>query len=101
MKVTLVPEADEELVAAARWYEDRGRGLGERFVSEVSAALRDIEDAPTRYPRMRYRAPREIRRRVLHHFPYVIVYELRESECRVAAIAHTSRRPMYWRSRLK
>jgi plasmid stabilization system protein ParE len=101
VKVRLVPEADEELVAAARWYEDRGRGLGERFISEVSQALRDIEHAPTRYPRMRYRTSREIRRRVLHHFPYVIVYEVRESECRVAAIAHAARRPMYWRSRLE
>lgn len=43
MKVTLVPEADEELAAAAQWYEGRGRGLGERFISEVSEALRTAQ----------------------------------------------------------
>ena len=100
MRTRLHPEADAELQAAAKWYEDHQPGLGERFLDEAVTALTAIERNPRRFSRVRYRTSREVRRRLLDHFSYAIIYEVRTSECVVVAVAHTARRPGYWRSRL-
>jgi hypothetical protein len=42
MRVVSHPEADEELQAAARWYEQREPGLGEKFLAEFERTLRQI-----------------------------------------------------------
>jgi toxin ParE1/3/4 len=39
------------------------------------------------------------RQLVLRRFPYKIVYRVRAHDLYVVAIAHTSRRPGYWRDR--
>ena len=59
-----------------------------------------IERNPRRFSRVRYRTSREVRRRLLDHFSYSIIYEVRPMECVAVAVAHTARRPGYWRSRL-
>jgi hypothetical protein len=63
MKVRLHPDADEELQAAAQWYEDRVAGLGERFLTQAIDALAEIEKHPRRCTRTKHRTGREIRRR--------------------------------------
>lgn len=35
MRLELAPPAEAEMIAAARYYEDRAPGLGERFLDEV------------------------------------------------------------------
>lgn len=96
MRVRLLPEADAELTAAAQWYENRGPNLGERFLAEAVDAFTAIGRTPHRFARVRYRTPREIRRRLLYHFPYAVVYEVRKDECLVVAAAHAARKPAYW-----
>jgi hypothetical protein len=93
--------AEVELTAAAQWYEVRRSGLGERFLAEATDAFLAIERHPRRFATARYRTSREIRRRLLAHFPYSVIYEVREAECLVVAIAHAGRGPIYWRDRLK
>jgi hypothetical protein len=101
MKSRLLEEADSEFMEAAQWYEDQRSGLGEQFISEVIDAFIDIERYPQRFSRCSYRSSRELRRRTLEHFPHSVVYEVRKSECVIVAIAHPSRRPNYWKDRLK
>lgn len=48
MRVESHPEADQELEAAALWYEDRQPGLGEDFLDDFEATLRRIVAAPER-----------------------------------------------------
>jgi hypothetical protein len=43
MPIVSHSEANEELVGAARWYEERQPGLGDDFLDEVEHALRRIE----------------------------------------------------------
>jgi hypothetical protein len=40
------PEAQAELRSAALWYDERGPGLGDDFIAEVSATLDPIGGAP-------------------------------------------------------
>ena len=100
MRVRLHPEADDELQAAAQWYEDQA-ALGERFLVEAIDAFSAIEKYPRRFGRVSYRTKREIRRRMLDHFPFSVIYEVTATECVVVAIAHAARKPGYWRDRLK
>jgi plasmid stabilization system protein ParE len=99
--VRLLPAAEEELIGAAQWYESRAAGLGERFLAEAIDAFVAIEKHPERFAIARTSAGNSIRRKLLDHFPYAIVYQLGEDECLVVAVAHASRRPGYWRQRLE
>jgi len=50
VRLELHPEAQTELRSAALWYDERRPGLGDEFISEVSAILDRIGDAPESYP---------------------------------------------------
>jgi toxin ParE1/3/4 len=101
MILRIHPAAETDLIAAVQWYEDRRPGLGERFLAEAVEAFLAVERHPRRFAKARYQTTREIRRHLLAHFPYSVVYEIRDAECLVVAIAHAGRRPIYWRDRLK
>jgi len=100
MKLHVIPEADTELTDIARWYEQKQRGLGRDFLAQVLDAYAAIEQTPTRFPRLDTDIPLHLRRYRLHRFPHGIIYEVRQDDIRVLAIAHPSRDPNYWISRL-
>ncbi len=41
-----------------------------------------------------------LRRLMVQRFPYQVIYELRSSEVVVIPIAHSKRRPGYWKTRV-
>ncbi len=74
MRLELHPEARAELRSAALWYDERRPGLGDEFLSEISASLDRVSDAPESYPAWpgtRAEGPL-IRTATTHRFPYVI-----------------------------
>lgn len=83
------------------WYDERRSGLGDEFVTEVSAALDRIADVPESYPPWpRTRAGGlMIRKATIYRFPYVIAFEKDEQHVLVLAVAHSKRRPLYWLTR--
>jgi toxin ParE1/3/4 len=88
--------AAREYREARDWYRARSLHAWERFKLEVEAAIRKIENDPTGNPRME-RNSRYVR---VKDFRYVIIYQqLSEERIRVLAVAHTARRPGYWRRR--
>jgi plasmid stabilization system protein ParE len=92
--VILLPEAQDELDAAMRWYEDRRAGLGLEFLGVFDRALAQIaESAEVWSPGSRYR------RLILDRFPFVVVFEIRAEGIEVTAVAHARRNPGYWRTR--
>ena len=98
MNIRFLSEAEAEVEATAHWYEERCDGLGDRFLSELQDALRRIRLRPLE-PQVLRQGKWDVRRRLLKHFPYAIVYQVREAEYLVVAVAHLARRPGYWRSR--
>jgi len=99
--VRLDDEAVEELEAGALWYETRREDLGVEFISAVREGFLRIASAPQTWPYVPD-VPEMlgVRRMLLRRFPYAIVYVELEAEIRVLALAHTSREPGFWRSRL-
>jgi toxin ParE2 len=95
MRVVSHPEADEELEAAAVWYEERQPGLGDDFLDEFERTLLRIVAEPGRW-----RIVRGGNRKLnFDRFPYAIVYDLRADTIYITAVMHLHRRPFYWRVR--
>ncbi|GGI09859.1 hypothetical protein GCM10011354_36160 [Egicoccus halophilus] len=94
--VTFEPEASYELEAAALWYEAQRSGLGQTFLATVDH-LATWPEAGASVPGVP--AHLEVRQMPVVRFPYRVVYLAASRELRVLAVAHTRRRPGYWRSR--
>jgi len=95
MKYEFHPEAEEEFIEAAAYYERNVPGLGERFGREV---LRGIERL-LEYPELGSLIDPNLRKLVLIRFPYFLIYSFTTDLLRIVAVAHTRRRPGYWRAR--
>ena len=95
MQVVSHPEADEELKAAALWYEQQQSGLGDDFLNDFEFTLYRIVRAPE-LPRLIRRDARKLN---LSRFPHAIVYGVRGDTLFVKAVMHLRRRPFYWMDR--
>ena len=83
MRLELHPEARAEVRSAALWYDERRPGSGDELISEVSAILDRIGDAPESYPAWpQVRDPQG----TIQRFPYVIAFEKHEQHLLVLAV---------------
>lgn len=94
----ILPEAEDELLAAAEWYDAREAGLGVTFVRTVDQALTGILTAPLASPLWQH--GQLYRRHVLRRFPYSILFIAEHPIVEVTAIAHAKRKPGYWLNRI-
>lgn len=94
-RIRLLPEAEEELRAAARFYEALQPGLGLALLQEVRRAREHIAERPkaSRVERG------DIRARSVLRFPYRLYYRVRPDEIVIVAVGHRRRRPGFWRNR--
>lgn len=97
MKAEFLPEAEKEFREAARYYENEAPGVGLAFISEVHKAVAAIVARPLSFPKIKG----SIRKNVLNHFPYNLLYSVEADLIVVVAVAHQKRRPTYWRRRLR
>ena len=97
MKVIFHPEASEEKLESARFYEARSQGLGSDFLDAVEETTRRIEQFPEAGPVDRA----NIRKRIVPGFPFTVLYEVHSDRIFIAAVMHQHRRPGYWRERVE
>ncbi len=88
--------AQSELDATIDYYDHELSGLGKIFLTEVLHALDRIVNHPDAWHPCSLRT----RRCQLRRFPYGIIYQIREQDILVIAIANLHRRPSYWNDRL-
>ena len=96
MKVLFDQLAKLELDEAVAFYEVEIKGLGRRFKHEVKSAIRRIQEYPYTWPKEKG----ELRRYLLHKFPYKIVYSVERDYLYIIAVAHCHRHPEYWIDRV-
>jgi plasmid stabilization system protein ParE len=96
MRLSYHPDAEAELVEAARFYERKVPGLGTRFRAEFDSAAARILEAPDRWRILE----KDIRRFVMRRFPYSILYRVEGEVVRILVVKHHSRHPDYWKGRL-
>ncbi len=90
------PEAEEEFIAAARFYEEHAEGLGRQFITEVQHTIERI----VAHPESGARFSRDLRRMLVERFPYAVLYRAEAEQILLVAVMHLHRRPGYWRRRL-
>lgn len=84
MSLLVTSAAQADLLAAARWYEEREDGLATRFLSEVGATL----DRITRIPRVYPTAHIGLRRALVQRFPYSVYFDVGPTDIAVLAVLH-------------
>ena len=97
MNFRVLEPAQHELDEAISYYNSQVAGLGDAFLLEVVAAIERIR----RFPEAWHPLSENTRRCHLRRFPYGLIYAADKTEVLIIAVAHTHRRPGYWRDRLK
>jgi toxin ParE1/3/4 len=90
------PLAWQELEETDSWYLSHSYEVSLDFLNELYAAVKDIARAPRRWPKYLYGT----RRFVMQRFPFSIVYLDDPELVTIVAVAHSKRRPGYWKDRV-
>jgi plasmid stabilization system protein ParE len=102
MKLLVLDQAKLEINEHVAWYRDRDPDAAERLSYLFEEAVLEIVKKPTRFSLMEMRRnPGNIRRVILKNFPIYIPYQILDDEVYILAVAHASRRPGYWRKRIR
>lgn len=96
MKINFLEIAQMELDDATEYYNYEVPGLGDAFLAEVLKTL----DRIGRFPEAWHPCSKRTRRCQTRRFPYGIVYQIREKEILVVAVANLHRKPGYWMDRI-
>jgi plasmid stabilization system protein ParE len=97
MKLVMLPLARREMFRAARWYDRKSPGLGDRLLDEIRQSLLAVLEFPAAFPSIDLTH----RRKLLDVFPYNLVYRIDEETITIIAVANFKRHPEYWRRRTK
>ena len=89
------PLTEADLEQAANWYDEEQAGLSSRFLGDVDQVFGRIRERPQQFPAV----SGDIRRALLHTFPYAVYFRETDETIRVLAVLHLRRRPGLWRVR--
>ncbi len=94
-EVRLRPEAEQDVVEAALWYEENEPGLGVQFVDQVQATLNTIAEQPSAFTAVH----KTVRRALVKRFPFGVFYKTDKDGLVIIAVLHGSRHPRAWKER--
>lgn len=97
MKLRETAAAVSELDEALTYYRDIHPDVAESFIQDVVRAKFLIGHFPYAWKNQ----ARGIKGFVMQHYPYTIVYQIRDDSIWIVAYAHHKRRPGYWNNRLR
>jgi toxin ParE1/3/4 len=102
MTLIIYDEALDEIDELVAWYAERDPVASQRLMHLFHEAVKRIAFKPTQFSLLEMRRnPGNMRRARLKGFPAYIGYQVFDEEIHVFAVAHTSRKPGYWESRLR
>jgi plasmid stabilization system protein ParE len=93
MRLVYHPDAEAELIEAARYYESRVATLGAQFLIEGDRAVALILEAPERWRVVE----KGVRSYLMPHFPYAIYYHDFPDHVHILAFKHHRQHPDYRR----
>jgi toxin ParE1/3/4 len=96
MSYVFLPDAQEEFFEAILRYDREQPGLGSEFDQSIELVINAILENPTLWRKR----PDGHRRVNCKRFPYYLAYYIRAETIVIAAVAHASRKPGYWKNRL-
>jgi toxin ParE1/3/4 len=90
------PLAWQELEEADSWYFSHSFEVSLDFLNDLHDAVDEIAVAPRRWSAYLYGT----RRFVIQRFPFSVIYLDDPDLITIIAVAHSKRRPGYWKDRL-
>ena len=97
MRVARFAEAAKlELIQEVEFYENIEAGLGARFL----ASIREVVSRAILYPLTGSPYRKNTRRLLVKDFTFAVIYRSHTDGVVIFAVAHLSKRPGYWRSRI-
>jgi len=99
-QVVARPQAEDDILEAAEWYDTQRAGLGDEFIEEVLTVFGALEVNPLLH--CRRHPTKNIRWRYPKRFPYRVIYEVIEEKQLViiAAVVHAARHDRIWQRRV-
>ena len=94
--VIFTPAARVELIDAQDWYEGESKGLGRRFRQAIDAVVQRMSANHRQFPVVF----KNVRRAIVHRFPYALFFVVEDQTLLVIACFHGSRDPMRWQERI-
>ena len=96
MKIRFLTMAETEVDNAVSWYQEQTEDQSLNFLNELDRAVQVIKA----FPHLAAEIEPDIRRFVLHRFPYSLIYGIEKDAIVVIAVAHDHREPGYWSDRV-
>lgn len=96
MKHRFHPEAEAEFLDAVDWYAQHSFRRGLDYTDEIRGSINEICDEPFIWAFFEG----DCRRVLTGRYPYSIIYLVENEEIIIVAVAHLSRKPGYWLSRV-
>lgn len=97
MPIDFFPDADQEMLEAARYYQSLASGLGDDYLDEVERAVHSIATSPQTWPILES----DFRRRLVKRFPFGVIYRIEPDKILIIAVAHLRKKPGYWENRIR
>lgn len=98
MNVIFRPQAVEDVVEAAAWYEAHAAALGQQLIDEILSAVARAQENPELF-RVVHREG-NVRRVLTNRFPYRIFFSVVGDILYVHAVLHGARHDRRWTERL-
>jgi plasmid stabilization system protein ParE len=80
-----------EIEDAKEYYNLQKPTLGDTFRNDVKKSIESIREFPNLYPNI----TNDLKRTLLHRFPYSIFYAVTNNTILILSVAHQHRKPFY------
>ena len=96
-ELIIKPIVFDDAEEAINYYEQKLKGLGNRFYNSLLASLEEIQNSPLNYTYIK----KPVRRHIVSKFPYKIYYLVSEQTIYVIGISHAKRSNAFVKSRVR
>jgi hypothetical protein len=92
LKIEISKYAQLEIEESKEYYNLQKNSLGDDFKYDVFMAFNNIVYSPSLYPNV----TKNIKRCLLHRFPFSIFYTVKKDSVLILSVAHQHRKPKYF-----
>ena len=85
-----------EMMEAARYYNQQSPNLGSRFLDSVHGLSKKVQT----FPESGRVVHENVRQRLVSGWPYALLYKIEEERITIVAVSHQKRTPDYWHNRV-
>lgn len=96
LSLSITSKAQQDVLNAYHWYEDKVTGLGLEFIQSVDARIKHLVSDPQHFQLV---YGNSVRRALVSRFPYAIYFVQQDTSLIVFAILHQRVNPSRWKSR--